>query len=148
MTAAAAHRLDGRDGFALIEVMLALMLIAVLAALALPGLVRATGPAALRVAAFQVSALLREDRNSALSSGRATTTRLGARGRSVVSDASSASVGMPAGAAAGVFGATTPGIRFFADGRSSGGEIVIASDTARYVVAVSPDTGAIRVGEP
>lgn len=146
MRRAAERLLNGRDGFALVEVTLALMLIALLAALALPGLVRATGPAALRVAAFQVSALLREDRNVALSSGRVTMTSVGARGRRVSSGSSPASVEMPAGATAAVFHAAPPGIRFFADGRSSGGEIVIASENARFVVAISPDTGAIRVG--
>ncbi len=135
---------ESRAGFALIEVMLALMLIAVLASLALPGLVRGTGPSTLRIAALQVAAMLREDRNVALTTGRFTMTSVG-RGE-IRSGASRASVEMPVGATAGVLGAALPGIRFFADGRSSGGTIVIASATARAFVAVSPDTGAIDVG--
>ena len=148
MRAAGEHHRGGRAGFALIEVMLALMLIAVLASLALPGLVRATGPAALRIAAFQVSALLREDRNVAQSARRTTVTTIAFGGKRVLSGASSATLDMPRGATAALFDARSPAIRFFADGRSSGGAIVIASDDARYVVAVNPDTGAIRVGAP
>ena len=134
---------DASRGFALLEVTLALMLIALLAALALPSLVRGTGPAALRVAALEVSALLREDRNLALASGRPSTTVIEFDGRRVRSLTSGGAIDMPNGAVAGVEGA---GIRFFADGHAAGGPLVIASDNARFVVAVSAETGAIHVG--
>jgi general secretion pathway protein H len=138
----------GRDaGFALVEVTLALLLIGLLATLALPGLVRATGPAALRVAAFQVSALLREDRNAALRSGRVTVAGVEADGRRVRSLTSSTFVSVPAGATAGLLDAPG-GIRFYGDGRASGGQIVLASSSSRVVVTVSPDTGAIHVVSP
>ncbi len=140
-------RWRGRDGYALLEVTLALMLIAMLSALALPGLVRTTGPAALRVAAFQVSALLRDGRNVALASGHTTASFIDAGGRRMRSSASSAFVEMPSGAVAALQ-PSMASIRFFADGRSSGGDIVLMSNGARYIVAVSPDTGAVRVGTP
>ena len=101
------HQADQREmgaaGFALVEVTLALMLIGLLAALALPGLVRATGPAALRVAAFQVSALLREDRNEALRSGRASALNVASNGRRVRSQTSAGFVELPSGASATIF---------------------------------------------
>ena len=122
------------------------MLIAVLAAIALPGLVRATGPSSLRIAALQVAALLREDRNNALTTGRLVTSNVDAH--IVHAGASAATLVLPPGATADVVGATFPGIRFFADGRSSGGAIVIASATSRILVTVSADTGAIHVAGP
>ena len=123
------------------------MLIAMLSALALPGLVRTTGPATLRVAAFQVSALLRDDRNTALASGRTIASFIDAGGRRVRSSASTAFVEMPSGAVAALQ-PSMASIRFFADGRSSGGDVVLVSAGARYIIDVSPDTGAIRVGTP
>ena len=139
-------RISDRGGFTLIEVTLALLLIAVLAALSLPGLVRATGPSSLRIAALQVAALLREDRNMAQTTGRFVTSAVAAH--QVRSGAAAAAIDLPVGTVAGVFGAPMQGIRFYGDGGSSGGSIVIASATARVVVTVSPDTGAIHVGSP
>lgn len=139
-------RVSDTSGFTLVEVSLALMLIAVLAALSLPGLVRATGPSTLRIAALQAAALLREDRNTAQTTGRLVTSSVDAH--VVHAGASAAELVMPPGATAGLVGATLPGIRFFADGRSSGGAIVIASATARMLIAVSADTGAIHVVGP
>lgn len=134
---------DGSGGFALVEVMLALILIAVLAALAMPGLARAPGSAALRVTAFQISALLREDRNAAQNAGRSVTSSV--RSDRVVSGASHAAVFVPIGAAVRVVDAPSPDIRFFTDGRSSGGTILVETAAARYAVAVRRDTGAILV---
>ena len=139
-------RVRDTSGFTLVEVSLALMLIAVLAALSLPGLVRATGPSSLRIAALQVAAMLREDRNAAQTSGRLVTSSVAPH--AVRAGASAATLVLPPGATAGVVGVSVPGIRFFADGRSSGGTIVIASATSRILVAVSPDTGAIHVAGP
>lgn len=133
----------GKRGFALIEVMLALMLIASLAAIVMPGLVRATGPGALRVTAMEVSALLRGIRNVALSSGRTAATEIEAG--AVRSAGSGVSVKMPFGVAVV---SNTTNIRFFADGRSSGGLVVIASKASHVVVNVNPDTGSIRVTGP
>lgn len=142
---APAHRRRDRGGFALLEVMLALMLMALLATLALPGLVRTTGPAALRVAAFETEGLLREDRTAARRSGQPSAAGV-VDGRMIRSLTTARVVALPPGAEAAM--RDTPAIRFFADGRSSGGAIVIASAAARYVVSVSPDTGAIHVAAP
>ena len=128
--------------------MLALTLIAVLAALALPGLGRATGPAALRVVALQISAVLREDRNMSQSARRAVLTMVDTNAGRIVSGSSRFVVTMPMGAMVGIVDAEPPGIRFFADGRSSGGAILIATANARYLVTVDRNTGAIHVGEP
>ncbi len=131
---------DSRGGFALSEMMIALLMIALIAAIAMPGLVRPTGPGTLRVAAMDVTALLRNARNLALANGRAATaTAVGVAVRSVGGDAS---VAMPPGTVAGPIGAT---IRFMPDGRASGGPLTLGSGSGLYVIGVDPDSGAIDV---
>lgn len=129
---------DRRGGFALAEVMIALVMIAFIAAIAMPGLVRPAGPGALRVAAMEVTALLRDARSAALGGGRPTAAT--ATGDAVRSAASA--VRMPPGATAGPAGAT---IRFAPDGRASGGPLRLATGSGLYVVGVDPTTGAIDV---
>ena len=133
-------RRERRGGFALVEVMIALLLIAFIAALAMPGLVRPTGRGTLRIAAMNVTALLRDARNAATASGRATAAV--AAGATVRATTAGASVGMPPGAVAGPPGAT---IRFTPDGRASGGPLTLAAAGGAFVIGVDPDTGAIDV---
>jgi hypothetical protein len=119
--------------------MMALMLIAMLASLALPGLVRGAGPAALRVAGFEVAALLREDRTSAISASQSVTTLIGADRLS--SGATGRTLRMPEG----ITMSAPSRFIFRQDGHTSGGTILIASARATMLIAVSPDTGAIHV---
>lgn len=130
---------DRQGGFALIEVMIALLMIAFIAALAMPGLVRPTGPGTLRIAAMNVTALLRDTRNAATASGRPSAA---VASGGLVRAASGASVGMPPGAVAGPLGAT---IRFTPDGRASGGPLTLASTSGAFVIGVDPASGAIDV---
>ena len=130
---------DRRGGFALIEVMIALLMIAFIAALAMPRLVRPTGPGTLRIAAMNVTALLRDARNAATASGRSTAATASG---GLVHSASGAAVGMPPGAVVGPLGAT---IRFTPDGRASGGPLTLASASAAFVIGVDPGSGAIDV---
>ncbi len=127
-----------RGGFALLEVMIALLMIAFIAAIAMPGLVRPTGSGTLRIAAMNVSALLRDARNTATASGFPTSAVAGGG----LVRASGASVGMPPGAIAGPLGAT---IRFMPDGRASGGPLTLVSGTAAFVIGINSDSGAIDV---
>src|SRR4051812_8971798 len=53
-------------GFALYELILALAILGMVAAVVVPRLARAPGPVEIRVAAEQIAALLRSDRNMAL----------------------------------------------------------------------------------
>lgn len=129
---------DGTGGFALFEMVLALMLISLLAALALPGLARPIGMGLLRVSALQVAGLLREDRAAALRSGRTVLTSVVDEGRAVRSGASDARIELPLGARA-----ASTGIRFRPDGHASGGFVSLESDAARIVISVDPVTGAI-----
>jgi Tfp pilus assembly protein FimT len=146
MSAQDSHRLH-RAGFALAEVTLALLLISLLATLALPRLVRVAGSATLRIAALHVSALIREDRNAALSTGQTSTLAVDQTGHRVRSLTLSNAVDMPAGTRAMLQDAPA-GIQFYGDGRASGGSITLLSAASRYVVAINPDTGAIHVFSP
>ncbi len=129
---------DRRAAFALAEVMIALLMIALIAALAMPALVRPTGPGTLRVAAMNVTALLRGERNRSTASGRATTAV--ATGDAVRS--AGASVSMPPGAIVGPPGTT---IRFTPDGRASGGPLTLASGGGAFSIGIDPNSGAIDV---
>lgn len=137
---AAAHPRDRRGGFALAEVMIALVMIALIAALAMPGLVRPTGPGTLRAAAMNASALLRTARNAALGSGHAATVT--ANGGSIRSASVGAAVSMPPGATAGPPGAA---VRFAPDGRASGGPLILGSAAGVFAIGADPETGAIDV---
>ena len=131
-------RRDGRGGFALAEVMIALLMIALIAAIAMPGLVRPTGPGALRVTAMGVTALLRNARNAALADGRTVAATVAGGTVRSAGDA----VAMPPGAVAGPPGTT---IRFTPDGRASGGPLVLASGGGGFAISVNPESGAIDV---
>lgn len=130
---------DGTGGFALFEMVLGLMLIALLAGLAMTGLARPVGLGLLRASALQVAALLREDRTAATRSGRTVVTAVTDEGRAVRSGASDARIVLPLGARA-----ASPGVRFRPDGRATGGSISLESDAARIVISVDPSTGAIN----
>lgn len=119
--------------------MIALLMIAFIAAIAMPALVRPTGPGTLRIAAMNVTALLRDARNAATASGRPTAA---VAGGGLVRAASGAVVGMPPGAVVGPLGAT---IRFTPDGRASGGPLTLASVGGGFVIGVDPNSGAIDV---
>ena len=130
---------DGRGGFALVEVMIALLMIALIAAVGMPGLVRPTGPGALRIAAMNVTVLLRNARNAALADGRAVAAK--AAGDTVRSAGDA--VAMPPNAIVGPPGAT---IRFMSDGRASGGPFVLSlNGGGGFAISVSPESGAINV---
>lgn len=133
------------QGFALVEVILALVLMAMIAAVVLPGLRPAQGAAALRTTAYQLTALLRDARTMAISMGRPTKatvspTRVSLRGGPVID--------LPSGFAAVLSGHTAPAIAFAPDGTSSGGDIVLQGQMTRLVISVNADTGAIRLATP
>jgi general secretion pathway protein H len=130
-------------GFTLFEVLLGLMLMALVAALVLPRPNRPVGPATLRATAYDVSAVLRNARTAALSAGRPTSTVVDGRVGRI--EGAGGRVDLPAGITAGVPDARRETILFEPDGRSNGGAILLATTTARISVAVSAETGSIRL---
>lgn len=140
-----AGRLSGGDGFTLIEVTLALALLSLIAALALPRGSAADGAAALRIKAFEVAALMRADRNAALRSGRTVTTVVDLEARLVRSGAGGRTVALPDQVRVRVSAEALDGFRFHADGTASGGELFLVTSRAGLAVRVNDLTAAVEI---
>lgn len=138
----------GDDGFALIELMLALAIIALLAALALPSARRDTNAAALRYQTQRVVAFLRMDRNAALSSGSVTTTVIDLANRRLRSGATGAMLELPPRTPLAARPSDLQTFRFYADGRASGGALLLGDRRQGLLIHVNPQTAAVLVEEP
>lgn len=136
---------DPRSGFALIEVMLALVLIAMFAALALPRARPFDGSAALRTKAYEVAALLRADRDAARRMSREVASVVNFDRRRVSSGLKGAAVSFPDGVSMRLKADMFPGFRFFADGRSSGGELALVAGRRSLVLRVDRLTSAVEI---
>ncbi|MCW6508828.1 prepilin-type N-terminal cleavage/methylation domain-containing protein [Lichenifustis flavocetrariae] len=143
------HDHDGKNaGFTLFEVLLGLLLMALIAALVLPGPQRPTGPAALRTAANEVSALLRNTRTAAIGSGRPTRASIEPASNRVQSPVLGTQVEVPAGVSVALLDRSNQIIDFAPNGTSSGGNILLQGPVSRVVIAINADTGAIRLALP
>ncbi|MBK1662686.1 GspH/FimT family protein [Paracraurococcus ruber] len=136
-------------GFTLIET-LAVLLVAALAATALPRLAGAGQGGIARAAVEQVAAVLREARMEARASGRPAQVVLDTRD-GLLHPARGGRRALPAGAALLVEGAAVAAddagriaIRFDPEGGSTGGRVVVAVGPARAAVAVDWMTGHVR----
>lgn len=121
------------------------------ATLVLPHLVRPPGPVELRNAAEQIAAILRTDRNAALSRGRDVVSGVDlARGR-VRSGVTGRVAEMPPGVkvtfvqSGRELGSSGVGIRFRADGGSSGGVLTLSRRSFSCRISVNWLTAGIRV---
>lgn len=124
---------------------LALAMIGLITALALPRIWPNAGATALRVKAFEIAALLRSDRNAALRSGRMVATAVDGGGRRVRSGASGAIIVVPPGFAVQLAAGVENGFRFFPNGTSSGGELILARPDAGLSVRVNDLTAAVSI---
>lgn len=136
---------DDRSGFALIEVMLALVLIALVAALALPKARPNDGTAALRAKAYETAALLRADRDAALRLQREVASVVDFERRRVASGFQAQSVFFPGSVSLRLKADMFSGFRFFPDGRSSGGELALAAGPRGLVLRVDRLTSAVEI---
>lgn len=136
-------------GFTLLEVALALALVGLIAALALPRGSGRDSATSLRIKAFELVALLRADRDAALAAGRPVVSLVDLEGRLVRSGASQRAVVLPPQVAVRVSEGLAGGVRFRPDGTASGGEIFLARPGLGAVVAVRIDglTAAIAVDD-
>lgn len=124
---------------------LALALVGLITALALPRVLPNAGASGMRIKAFEIAALLRVDRNAALRSGRTVATAVDAGARRVRSGASGATVVVPAAFALQLATGAPNGFRFFPDGTSSGGELILARPDAGLSVRVNDLTAAVSI---
>ena len=142
------RRRDTRSGYALIELILALTIASLLAALALPWPAGRGGASELRAAATRVAVLLRSDRNAALRGGRPIVTGIDLPGRAIRSGAGEGAIALPRYRIE-VSESLARGVRFDPDGRAGGGEIVLAAlegAPARPVILrIDPDTAAVEI---
>lgn len=144
-------RCRSRAGFALIEMVVALAIIGLVIGLVLPRVAREPGPAALRAKAYSVAGLLREDRNRALLDRRDVVSRVDLANRVLVSGAGGGYVRIPDSVSIDFLqseqerAAGGGGIRFGADGRSSGGVLTLSRGPVGYRVSVNWLTSGVDV---
>jgi general secretion pathway protein H len=142
----------GQTGFSLLEMVCAMALIAILAAVLLPIAPRQTSRARLQAYALETATLLKSDRNAAIRAGADVSTLVDAPSRAIRSGATSQTIRIPDDVR---FDALLPRtcqqravlstISFFADGMSCGGAITLARLDMAYEIRVNWLTGRIEI---
>src|SRR5215510_2556094 len=142
----------GQTGFSLLEMVCAMALIAILAAILLPIAPRQTSRARLQAYALETATLLKSDRNAAIRAGADVSTLVDAPSRAIRSGATSQTIRIPDEVR---FDALLPRtcqqravlstISFFADGMSCGGIIALARLDMTYEIRVNWLTGRIEI---
>jgi len=138
-------------GFTLLEVVLALVVLALAASLTLPALVRPSGTE-LRAAAGTVAAGLRRARDAAVSSGTESALTLDLDRRRFTVTGMPGVRRLPERVSVRLFTARSEveednrgRIRFFPDGSSTGGRVTLLLEERGYLVDVDWLTGQVRV---
>jgi general secretion pathway protein H len=131
-------------GFTLLETALALAILGLIAALALPRAIP-NSSTSLRIKAFEIAALMRTDRNTALRTGRTVETIVNMAGRFLQSGANGSFVTLPDHLAIRLAGQIPNDFRFYPNGTSSGGEIILGASSAAVSVHVDSLTSAISI---
>jgi len=135
----------GHDaGYALIDAVAGTLVLAMIAAVALPTPSRTPGPTALSSLSRDVAAILRTDRIRAMQSGSVQITIVDAASRTVSSASGGRTIAFPQGVEL-QFGNHARGIGFDRDGRSPGGQIGLVSQSAAFAIDVAPITGAVSI---
>ena len=139
-------------GFTLLEMVGALALVAMMAAVLLPLIPHHTSRSRLQAYALQTAALLKADRNTAIRRGVDVATLVDATGRSIRSGATADMIRIPDDVR---FEALLPKtcnrrqalstISFFASGMSCGGAIALTRLDAGYEIRVNWLTGRIEI---
>jgi general secretion pathway protein H len=140
------------DGFTLLELIATLLLLGLVYALAGPAL--EPGPTSIEVkaAARQLAAGLRKARGTAIAGHRDAVLTLGVESREFSVSGDPRTYKLPDRIDLAVFTAQaetmsekTGGIRFFADGSSTGGRIAVSGGTTRLEVDVDWVTGRVKI---
>jgi general secretion pathway protein H len=139
-------------GFALIEILCALAIIALLSAIMLPALPRATSRTKLEGFALETAALLKEDRSIAVRRQVRITTQVDAAARSIRSGASGRTIRIPADVSMDAKLASRcadrlvgRSIDFFPSGMSCGGTIALTRPGTALEIRVNWLTGIIEI---
>jgi general secretion pathway protein H len=142
----------GEGGFTLLEMVCVLAIIALLAAVLLPFVPHETSRSRLQAYALQAAALLKADRDAAITRRTSVATLVDADARAIRSGASRAAIAIPADVR---FDALLPQtcrqraalstISFFSNGTSCGGTIALTRFDTGYEIRVNWLTGRIEV---
>ena len=142
----------GQTGFTLLEMVCAIAIIAIIAAVLLPIVPRNTSRARLQAYALETATLLKSDRNAAIRARADVSTLVDAPSRAIRSGATSQTIRIPDDVR---FDALLPQncqqravlstISFFADGMSCGGTIALARLDMAYEIRVNWLTGRIEI---
>ncbi|HEY4921787.1 MAG TPA: prepilin-type N-terminal cleavage/methylation domain-containing protein [Xanthobacteraceae bacterium] len=152
LRAGSADGFAGERGVVLLEIVCVLAIIALLAAIVLPAIPRATSRTRLEAYAVDVAALIMQDRNAAIRRRTQIATQIDARARLIVSGATGRVLRLPDDVAVDALLAARCGdrpaggrINFFATGSSCGGVIALRRPGAGYQVRVNWLTGGVEV---
>jgi general secretion pathway protein H len=142
----------GERGFTLLEMVCVLAIIALLAAVLLPFVPHETSRSRLQAYALQAAALLKADRDAAITRRTSVATLVDADARAIRSGASRAAIAIPADVR---FDALLPQtcrrraalstISFFSNGTSCGGTIALTRFDTGFEIRVNWLTGRIEV---
>jgi len=145
-------RTAGEEGFTLLEMVCVVAIIALLAAILLPAIPRATSRAQLEAFALETASVLTTDHSEAMRRHEQIVTAVNAAARSIRSGATGRLVNIPRDV---VFDAALPArcnqrpafstISFFATGMSCGGSIMLTRLGAGYEIRVNWLTGGVDV---
>lgn len=140
------------SGFTLLETICVLAVIAMLAAIVLPTIPRATSRTALEAYALKTAALLESDRNAAVRNGSTIQTELSQLSGTIRSGASGRVVQLPADVTFNAILASQCGghasgaaIEFLPSGMSCGGTIFLSRPGAGFEIRITWLTGGVEV---
>ena len=140
------------SGFTLLETICVLAVIAMLAAIVLPAIPRATSRTALEAYALKTAALLKSDRNAAVRNGSTIQTELSQLSGTIRSGASGRVVQLPADVTFNAILANQCGghasgaaIEFLPSGMSCGGTIFLSRPGAGFEIRITWLTGGVEV---
>jgi general secretion pathway protein H len=152
LRAGTAEGFAAEGGVVLLEIVCVLAIIALLAAILLPVIPRATSRARLEAYAVQVASLVTLDRNAAIRRRSQIRTQVDAPSRVVVSGATGEVVRLPDDVSVSALVAARCGDRpsggriiFFSSGMSCGGVIALARPGNAYQVRINWLTGGVEV---
>lgn len=141
------------SGFALLEILAALVIVALVAAMSFPFLTRASRAIGLKVRTAEIAALLRHGRNTAMEQGRPILCSVDPQRRTVSSGASGRQVVLPEGTTMRIVSsgrlrsADRLGFVFLEDGRALGGVLSITGSNLTYRITVNPLTSGVMLSE-
>lgn len=140
------------SGFALIEIVCVLAIIALLAAIILPAFPYATSRSKLEAYAVDAASMLKADHNAALRRNAHVATQVSAEARTIRSGSTGRIIQLPADVRFDAMLASTCGekragttIDFFPSGLSCGGVVAMSRPGMRYEVRVNWLTGGVEL---